>query len=745
VFITLQSVDGEDLKLTQATQVVLSLFSSIKEDLGMEVNITEVTRFDGCPEDVTTVASNSSNDLDLHLLWSEQPFGGLAEVQCPCDAAPLLVMAFRRCAGNFVGVVDWAEPDDSQCSFSDMTRQLCALPNMETLLTLTIQSEEFSSLDVYLAAVNVELAAHETLGNASASDSILATVDHLLSAPTEVLRRSQEEFNSSLLIVENLNVVVDNYPLPISPPLEIPHDTFTAVVDFNFDLETFTGSSVAFNSSNLHLIEGDSASSDFAASVTLSSDLAPFLANQQDLSIVFVIYKTQGLFMEREEFIIDNNRTTLQLGSTVVVEARLSVGATVSNIENVVTLTFSKNEVATENGSISICVFWNQTLDEGYGGWSEEGCRLVREDELTSVCTCNHLSRFALIVDTLPSMSEDRDIGPYIYVGGLFSCVLLLLTIVIYLFTRPQWSGVFLLNACVALLLLNLSVVASYHGRPSEKCCHSFSAILHSVFLASVLSLAALAVTKFGRAGGMKNKERTCGGKTFVIISGLAIIWIIPAVIVALSLGLSHTYSDVDSNALCRPVMEAFHYGLLLPWALIHLPLYLCLFLLPCPCFSNTLRENVRRSWLREYTGIVLSLLLFDIGWGLGLPAMHPLHLGNLRLCGQIVFSAANGCISLVLFVFFCALSENVRQTCTIPVTLKRNSIAMSDWQRQSGLYGPSQEEDNNNSKERTEATVTEECPQETTFEYDLDEVYGNPAAISTEEEYAFESQTQFN
>ena len=165
-------------------------------------------------------------------------------------------------------------------------------------------------------------------------------------------------------------------------------------------------------------------------------------------------------------------------------------------------------------------------------------------------------------------MSEDRDIGPYIYVGGLFSCVLLLLTIVIYLFTRykelsvlymymyiggilaaqfiysklwnvfvsicsriicrsprPRWSGVFLLNACVALLLLNLSVVASYHGRSSEKGCHSFSAILHYVFLASVLSLTALAVPKFGRARGMKNKERTCGEKTFVIISGLAIIW----------------------------------------------------------------------------------------------------------------------------------------------------------------------------------------------------------------------------
>ena len=187
---------------------------------------------------------------------------------------------------------------------------------------------------------------------------------------------------------------------------------------------------------------------------------------------------------------------------------------------------------------------------------------------------------------------------------------------------------------------------------------------------------------------------------------------------------------------------EAFHYGLVLPWGLIHLPLCLCLFLLPCPCFSNALREHVRRSWLRQYTGVILTLLLFDIGWGLGLPSMLPLHLGSLRFCGQIVFSVANGCIGLVLFVFFCVLSENVRQTCTNPVILKRNGIATSDWQRQSGLYSPSKEEDSNSTKEAIEAG---EAPaREITFEYDLDEVYGNPAAISTEEEYAFESQTEF-
>ena len=197
----------------------------------------------------------------------------------------------------------------------------------------------------------------------------------------------------------------------------------------------------------------------------------------------------------------------------------------------------------------------------------------------------------------------------------------------------------------------------------------------------------------------------------------------------------------------CRPVEEAFHYGLVLPWALFHLPLWLGLLLLPCPCFSNTVKEHVRRSWLREYIGVILTLLLFDVGWGLGLPATHPLHVGSLRFYGQIVFSAANGCIGLVLFVFFCILSKKVRQTCAVTAivkSLKRSSIGKNDWQVQSGLYEHSNE-GNEKDKEKKEATAAEEEEIPViTFNYDLNEVYGNPAVITPEEQYTFVSETEF-
>ena len=53
---------------------------------------------------------------------------------------------------------------------------------------------------------------------------------------------------------------------------------------------------------------------------------------------------------------------------------------------------------AVENGTESVCVFWEEALDEGHGGWSTEGCRLVSDNELVALCECDHLTSFSLLV-----------------------------------------------------------------------------------------------------------------------------------------------------------------------------------------------------------------------------------------------------------------------------------------------------------------------------------------------------------
>ena len=45
-----------------------------------------------------------------------------------------------------------------------------------------------------------------------------------------------------------------------------------------------------------------------------------------------------------------------------------------------------------------MCVFWDPTLDEGFGNWSSTGCRLNTEVDDKAFCECDHLTSFALLM-----------------------------------------------------------------------------------------------------------------------------------------------------------------------------------------------------------------------------------------------------------------------------------------------------------------------------------------------------------
>ena len=157
-----------------------------------------------------------------------------------------------------------------------------------------------------------------------------------------------------LRILEGLRGVIDHYPLPEVPPLELRQKSFSAVVDFGFDLDTFPGSSVTFSSrtvvadsgSGLGLAGGDfddsASETALSSSVSLSKDLASVLRELEDPRIVYTAFTNEGIFVEREEFVEENNRSSFVVGSVIVVDARLSGGAVVSDITNVITLMFEK-------------------------------------------------------------------------------------------------------------------------------------------------------------------------------------------------------------------------------------------------------------------------------------------------------------------------------------------------------------------------------------------------------------------
>ena len=153
-------------------------------------------------------------------------------------------------------------------------------------------------------------------------------------------------------ILDSLNQLTDTYPLPEEPPLLLLQEMFAVVILFDIDSTTYSGSSVTFslsNSSDSGFTEDDivldaTDGSNGLASISLSDSLSTVLEGHEDSRVVFTAYATEGLFLEREEYININNLTNYTLGS-VVVSARVSGGVAVSSIENVVRLTFVKNQV----------------------------------------------------------------------------------------------------------------------------------------------------------------------------------------------------------------------------------------------------------------------------------------------------------------------------------------------------------------------------------------------------------------
>ena len=86
------------------------------------------------------------------------------------------------------------------------------------------------------------------------------------------------------------------------------------------------------------------------------------------------------------------------------------------------------------NGSQTECSFWDQSLDEGYGAWSEEGCRLMEETGDQSTCNCDHLTSFTILVDTSPRMI--RHSGTYIIAGAIFVILCAVFVIISVAVTR---------------------------------------------------------------------------------------------------------------------------------------------------------------------------------------------------------------------------------------------------------------------------------------------------------------------
>lgn len=103
------------------------------------------------------------------------------------------------------------------------------------------------------------------------------------------------------------------------------------------------------------------------------------------------------------------------------------------------------------------CVFWNFTLKE----WSDEGCRLIKNDRFASVCECDHLTNFAILMDISGREQEADSVKSALTMFCvILSIIGLSITIIVFTFIPKLKSkrNLITANLCFNLLIVNILV-----------------------------------------------------------------------------------------------------------------------------------------------------------------------------------------------------------------------------------------------------------------------------------------------
>ncbi|XP_034566690.1 adhesion G protein-coupled receptor E1 [Notolabrus celidotus] len=130
------------------------------------------------------------------------------------------------------------------------------------------------------------------------------------------------------------------------------------------------------------------------------------------------------------------------------------------------------------------CVFWNPS--EKGGTWSAQGCSVVESNPEYTVCSCNHLSSFAVLM-ALHDMKDRFELQLITWVGLSLSLICLFICILTFWLIRSIQSPrtTIHLHLCISLFIANLIFLAGISRTENQVGCAVVAGLLHFFFLAA--------------------------------------------------------------------------------------------------------------------------------------------------------------------------------------------------------------------------------------------------------------------
>uniref|UniRef100_A0A8C1RAQ6 CD97 antigen-like n=1 Tax=Cyprinus carpio TaxID=7962 RepID=A0A8C1RAQ6_CYPCA len=185
--------------------------------------------------------------------------------------------------------------------------------------------------------------------------------------------------------------------------------------------------------------------------------------------------------MSRERPDDEERRVTYQLNSKVV--TAVVSNAETKQLSEPVTLVFTHEEERAESeGMAYSCVYWN----EAEGAWSGRGCEKAESNSTHTVCSCSHLSSFAVLMALYP-VQDSFDLVLITRVGLVLSLLCLFLCILTFKFCRSiQGTRTSIhLHLSICLFIADLVFLCGISSTHNKVACGIVAGLLHFFFLSA--------------------------------------------------------------------------------------------------------------------------------------------------------------------------------------------------------------------------------------------------------------------
>ncbi|XP_030850108.1 adhesion G-protein coupled receptor G7 [Strongylocentrotus purpuratus] len=400
---------------------------------------------------------------------------------------------------------------------------------------------------------------------------------------------------------------------------------------------------------------------------------SPSNGSGEYVRVIFNVFSTPTLFISKSLRTIsaDNEGFNRSANSPVI---SLSIGqGKVAALTESINFTFTTIKSGYMN---PMCSFWDEVEED----WSQDGCVLVsgfastddeRYDEEGVRCACDHLTNFAVIMDTHrqeDSLIETNNILTYI--GCCISIFSLLVTLATYLWNkdlRTKQPNQIFICLCLTLLclyttfviMISLDSIRGYREVQAGPC-GFLTALVHFFVLSSI---AWMGVEGYNTYIIIIVKIVNTYIQNFMIKASLA-AWGIPAFIVVLTGAIARgSYAHDD---LCFLQFWAQIGGLLIPMSIILL-INIVIFILvvrkvlrSANIAGQVEREATieRRETIERVQNAICILFLLSLTWVTGYLLLIPLF----SQVAQPIFVVLNSFQGFFIFLLYCVRKPHIRK-----------------------------------------------------------------------------------